>query len=113
MASIQNLAAKDPFADVEDDDFASKPANSNYVHIRIQQRTGRKSLTTVEGLSAELDLRRVLKALKKQHCCNGTIVQSEESGEVLQLQGDQRQNVQSFLVEEGICKKENVKLHGF
>jgi translation initiation factor 1 len=40
-------------------------AKSNYVHIRIQQRNGRKSLTTVQGLAIDLDLRKILKALKK------------------------------------------------
>ena len=37
----------------------------NYVHIRIQQRNGRKSITTVAGLSPELDLKKILRALKK------------------------------------------------
>jgi translation initiation factor 1 len=34
-------------------------------------------------------------------------------GEILQLQGDQRNNVAKFLIEEEIAKKENVKIHGF
>lgn len=111
MASIANLDSKDPFSDLGQDDFSSK--NAGYIHIRVQQRTGRKSLTLVEGLAAELDLKKILKALKKQHCCNGTVVETEENGDVLQLSGDQRQNVLAFLVEEGIAKKENVKMHGF
>jgi len=37
----------------------------NYIHIRIQQRNGRKTLTTVQGVPAEYDLKRILKALKK------------------------------------------------
>mmetsp|Transcript_61701 Transcript_61701/g.145883 ORF Transcript_61701/g.145883 Transcript_61701/m.145883 type:complete len:111 (+) Transcript_61701:76-408(+) len=109
--ALLNLQEKNPFDDVEEDDFAAK--NAAYVHIRIQQRTGRKSLTIVEGLSAQLDLKAILKALKKQHCCNGSILESEESGDVIQLQGDQRQNVATFLTAEGICKKDNVKVHGF
>lgn len=40
-------------------------SKSNYVHIRIQQRNGRKSLTTVQGLAIDLDLKKILKALKK------------------------------------------------
>mmetsp|Transcript_13567 Transcript_13567/g.31254 ORF Transcript_13567/g.31254 Transcript_13567/m.31254 type:complete len:115 (+) Transcript_13567:102-446(+) len=114
MADIQNLKAQDPFADVEDElPASSKASKGGYIHIRIQQRTGRKSLTTVQGLSSELDLKKMMKAIKKQYCCNGTIVQSEDAGEVLQLQGDQRQAVQTFLVEEGISKKDQIKVHGF
>ena len=31
------------------------------VHIRIQQRNGRKTLTTVQGLSAEYDFKKIVK----------------------------------------------------
>lgn len=53
----------DPFADSEADDFGSK--SSNYIHIRINQRTARKTLTTVQGLPKELNYDKVLKALKQ------------------------------------------------
>jgi translation initiation factor SUI1 len=33
--------------------------------------------------------------------------------QVIQLQGDQRKNVATFLVQAGIAKKENIKIHGF
>ncbi|PRP87735.1 translation factor [Planoprotostelium fungivorum] len=116
MSDIQNLQSfeltkkfVDPFADSEADDFGSK--TSNYIHIRINQRTARKTLTTVQGLPKELNYDKVLKALKQKFCCNGTIIEHEELGKVIQLQGDQRKNCQEFLVEEGICKKGNVKIH--
>lgn len=57
--SIQNLASYDPFADVGDEQFAPQEVAeekkktsqaNNYVHIRIQQRNGRKTLTTLQGL---------------------------------------------------------------
>lgn len=38
--------------------------------------------------------------------CNGTIVSDTEMGEVIQLQGDQRKDVQEFLVD----KKEGLEL---
>jgi hypothetical protein len=60
-AAIQNLQSLDPFADTGDD----TPTSGNYVHIRIQQRNGRKTLTTVQGIPAEYDQKRILKALKK------------------------------------------------
>jgi Translation initiation factor SUI1 len=61
-AAIQNLQKVDPFADTGDDTSSS---TGNYVHIRIQQRNGRKTLTTVQGVPAEYDQKRILKALKK------------------------------------------------
>lgn len=35
------------------------------VHIRIQQRNGRKTLTTVQGLSANYDLKKIVRTCKK------------------------------------------------
>ena len=83
------------------------------MHIRVQQRNNRKCLTTVSGLAAEIDFKKVLKALKKQFCCNGCIVEDPEHGKVIQLQGDQRQNCKEFIVGEGLCGEKSLKVHGF
>ena len=48
-----------------------------------------------------------------EYCCNGTVIEDEEQGKVLQLQGDQRKNVSAFLLENKICKKDQIKVHGF
>ena len=51
--------------------------------------------------------------VSQEFCCNGTIVEHKELGEVIQLQGDHRQRVNEMLAQEGIVKKENIKVHGF
>jgi translation initiation factor 1 len=107
--SLQNLNTFDPFADTGDDD--TQP--TNYIHIRIQQRNGRKTLTTVQGLPDEYDLKRILRVLKKDFACNGNIVKDEELGEVIQLQGDQRVKVMEFLTTQLALQKKNIKIHGF
>merc|ERR1712129_44791 len=101
----------DPFAEANAED--SGAGTKEYVHVRIQQRNGRNSLTTVQGLRKEYSYTRILKDLKKEFCCNGTVVQDPELGQVIQLQGDQRKNVSNFLVQAGIVKKDNIKIHGF
>ncbi|BAT89915.1 hypothetical protein VIGAN_06104400 [Vigna angularis var. angularis] len=103
--------AFDPFAEANADD--SGAGSKEYVHIRVQQRNGRKSLTTVQGLKKEFSYNKILKDVKKEFCCNGTVVQDPELGQVIQLQGDQRKNVSTFLVQAGIVKKEHIKIHGF
>lgn len=112
----------DPFADEAADGPApaeskSKSKNKDSegfaVHVRMQQRNGRKSLTTVQGLPEAFDYKKILKALKKEYCCNGTVIEDEESGKVLQLQGDQRKNVSLFLLSNELCKKDQIKVHGF
>ncbi|CAI9773451.1 unnamed protein product [Fraxinus pennsylvanica] len=103
--------AFDPFAEANADN--SGAGSKEYVHIRVQQRNGRKSLTTVQGLKKEFSYNKILKDLKKEFCCNGTVVQDPELGQVIQLQGDQRKNVSTFLVQAGIMKKDLIKIHGF
>ena len=123
----------DPFAEANAEDSSAGAGSKDYVHVRTQQRNGRKSLTTVQGLKKEYSYNKILKDLKKEFCCNGTVVQDPELGQVgsstklvasirfyyfssliiwmsswsfvccilqvIQLQGDQRKNVATFLVQ--------------
>ena len=107
---LQIPSAFDPFAEAKD---SGAPGAKEYVHIRIQQRNGKKSLTTVQGLKKDYSYEKILKDLKKEFCCNGNVVQDKELGKVIQLQGDQRKNVSNFLVQAGLVKKEQIKIHGF
>ena len=84
----------------KDDEVAAN--DSSLIHIRVQQRNGRKCITTIQGLDAQLDLKKILKAIKKAECCNGTVVTDDDMGEVLQLQGDQRDAVGKFLTDNGV-----------
>ncbi|KAK1232272.1 Eukaryotic translation initiation factor eIF-1 [Marasmius sp. AFHP31] len=121
---MQNLNSIDPFAEEdlggETQDVGSQ---SDYIHIRIQQRNGRKTLTTLQGLPKQYDPKKLLKAFKKvqqQHfeslraefACNGTLVEDEKMGEVIQLQGDQRAKINAFLTDNGI-ERSTIKVHGF
>lgn len=63
-------------------------------------------MTTVQGLPKKFDQKKILKVIKKKFACNGTIVNDSEMGEVIQLQGDQRKDVQEFLTD----KKEGLEL---
>lgn len=82
----------------------------------ILERNGRKTLTTVQGLPRKFDPKKILKVVKKKFgqlqytytsdmlqlilnptACNGTIVNDFAMGDVIQLQGDQRKDVQEFL----------------
>ena len=57
-------------------------AGAKYVHVRVQQRNGRKSLTTVQGLKKDYSYNKILKDLKKEFCCNGTVVQDPDLGQL-------------------------------
>ena len=83
------------------------------VHIRVQQRNGKKSLTTIQGLAEDLDMHKILKALKKTFNTNGAILEDDEFGSVLQLQGDHRGAVAEFFCTYRICTRSELKIHGF
>ena len=54
----------DPFSDASKGvDEASKQEQP--IHIRIQQRNGRKTLTTVQGIADNYDKKKLVKAFKK------------------------------------------------
>ncbi|KAG9247405.1 translation initiation factor SUI1 [Calycina marina] len=103
--AIFSVGMSYPFAEA-DEDTGDVKQSQNYIHIRIQQRNGRKTLTTVQGLPKKFDQKKILKVIKKKFACNGTIVNDTEMGEVIQLQGDQRKDVQEFLTD----KKEGLEL---
>ncbi|KAI4388366.1 hypothetical protein MLD38_000700 [Melastoma candidum] len=107
---LQLPTAFDPFAEAKDSDA---PGSKDYVHIRIQQRNGKKSLTTVQGLRKDYSYLKILKDLKKEFCCNGNVIDDKDLGKIIQLQGDQRKNVSHFLVQAGLVKKDHIKIHGF
>uniref|UniRef100_A0A7S2VTG8 SUI1 domain-containing protein n=1 Tax=Lankesteria abbotti TaxID=340204 RepID=A0A7S2VTG8_9APIC len=117
MTSIETLAKTndllDPFSDDRGTDGEGGGSSSgNFIHIRNQQRNGRKTLTTIQGLGGRFDCRKICKHFKKVFNCNGTVIDNEEMGEVIQLQGDQRRKVADFLIEEGLANKEEIKVHG-
>lgn len=101
------------FARDAEETFTKPKSREQHVHLRIQQRTGRKSITTVQGLADDLDLKKILKAFKRTYNTNGTIVHDDELGEVIQLAGDQRRNMYDMLTMCHIIDKEKIKTHGF
>lgn len=74
----------------------------------------RPSSSSSQGLDSDLDLKRILKAIKKRYNCNGNIKNVKEYGEIIQVQGDQRANIKEFLLGEQIYESEDrLVLHGF
>jgi translation initiation factor 1 len=86
------------------------------VHIRVQQRNGKKCITSIEGLDDDLDQKRICKHMRKLFNCNGNVIHDELRGDIIQLQGDQRDNVRAFLLEQTVIEpheKDRLVVHGF
>lgn len=59
------LSSPDPFADASKGDDRLPAGTEDYIHIRIQQRNGRKTLTTVQGIADDYDKKKLVKAFKR------------------------------------------------
>lgn len=101
----------DPFAN-----SLERNLHKSKVHIRVQQRNGKKCITSIEGLDEDLDQKRICKHMRKLFNCNGNVIADPDRGEVIQLQGDQRDNVRAFLLEQSVLEaheKDRLVVHGF
>lgn len=95
------------------DPFEQPSFIKNKYHIRIQQRNGRKCITMLDGLEDDLDLKRICRAMREAFSCNGNVVTEEG---IIQLQGDQRENIKQWLLEQQIVLKneaDRIVVHGF
>merc|ERR1712032_95288 len=104
--------------------FSGKDDGKSKVHIRMQQRNGRKSWTTVQGFPEQVRLpksgrvlpvnfEKILQHLKKTFQTNGTLIKDEEHGTIIQLQGDIRKEVAEFLIDAtALITKDQVMIHG-
>ncbi|XP_042636405.1 eukaryotic translation initiation factor 1-like [Orycteropus afer afer] len=95
------------------DDDLLLAGTEDYIHIRIQQRNSKKILTTVNRIADDYDKKKLRRVFKKKFACNGTVIEHPEYREVSQLQGGQCKNICQFLVETGLAKDKQLKVHGF
>ncbi|XP_006881911.1 PREDICTED: eukaryotic translation initiation factor 1-like [Elephantulus edwardii] len=63
-------------------------------------------------MSDDYDKKKLAKVFKKKIACNGIVIEHPEYGEVIQLHGDQCKNICQFLVETGLAKDDQLKVHG-
>ena len=101
----------DPFNETIEDnnEEVNQPNFASDIHIRVVKRNNRKCVTSVEGLDEyRVDLQKVIKAWKKMFSSNGAV-----KSNVITLQGDQREAIHKFCLEELEIKKDNIKVHGF
>lgn len=87
-----------------------------FVHLRVFQRKTRKYITTIEGLEESINLKKIMKYMRKTYNCNGNIKNVEKGDvttKVIQLQGDKREDIKKFLISENIVPEKLIKVHGF
>ena len=92
-------------------------APKSKIHIRFQ-KTGPRSITLVEGLDDDLDVKRIARAMKKQfNCASSVHIDEKAQATYIKLQGDHRDSVKEWLVQEQIVLanevKERIMIHGY
>jgi translation initiation factor 1 len=105
---MQNEINFNPILDIK----TSITATADKIHVRLQQRNGKKSNTFIENLPKNLDLLQITKKMKHTFHCNGC-VHDNESGSSIQLFGDQRQAVKQFLIDNSVAEDSNIMIHGY
>ena len=97
----------DPFAN----EAMLNQVEANKIHVRMQS-LGNKKITTVDGLAEDLDLKRIARAMKKSFHCAVKVIETEEE-QVIQLQGDHREVIKEWLIENEVITKDTVVVvHG-
>eukprot|EP00483_Globobulimina_turgida_P000927 UN00928 len=83
------------------------------VHLNYQQRNGRKGVTTIVGLPMKVNFKKLMKKMKKKWSTGATIVEDNERGKIIQIQGDLRREIPGFIIRLGIVDKSQITIHGY
>ena len=114
MDNIININNIDPFRDIN---IIDQDIINNIVHLRLQQRNGRKCITIIEGLveNEEFSLKTLSKSLRKLLNCSASIIvdTKNEDKKIIQLSGDKRDDVKKYLINYKIADSINIKIHGY
>lgn len=100
----------DPFRNTSELDV-----QKSKIDVRFQ-KSGSRSITLIEGLDEDLDIKRISKAMKKQFNCAASIHKDKDNKEIIKLQGDHRQSVREWIIAEGILTEaeanDRIMMHG-
>ncbi len=94
------------------EDFIFNKINKSVI-ISITQRNSRKSITKIEGLSTSLDMKKIIKELQQKVQSSGSISEVEGHGKVILFQGDKRNEIIKYLVDNNYVNRDNIKLMGY
>merc|ERR1712157_303903 len=83
------------------------------VHLRYQQRNGKKGVTTIVGLPKKLNFKKLVKKMKNKFSTGATLANDEQNGTVIQIQGDFRHEIVQYIVQLNIVDKKSITVHGY
>lgn len=101
---------------IDDLFFNDEPVRElSEIHIRLKQRNGKKCITFIEGFAPDLDVKKILRCMKRTFKTNGAILKDDNDKELIQLNGDKREVAKKFLYDYRVCETPDPEIivHGF
>jgi translation initiation factor 1 (eIF-1/SUI1) len=103
---------------LQENSFEDKKVIVHYVKVKGKNKTlvnGLDHFVSNENQEiTEKNVNSIVKALKKKLACGAVLKQSEENKDVkyIEVQGDHRQKIAEFLIQNNIVAKDNIVLKG-
>jgi translation initiation factor 1 (eIF-1/SUI1) len=87
------------------------------INIRVSQRNGRKSITTIEDMPAELfnnttRIEQFLSKLKTLIASRATIKSDDDGNKFIEFSGNKVDTVINWICDFAQCSASNIKIHG-
>ena len=93
-------------------EFQENQISQKKIDIYNRQGRGRKKLTDVYGIPDDIDLELIKKVWTKEfHCMVQKKIDNKTKAEYMQLNGEHKEEIKKFLIEEGIGTEENIEIH--
>lgn len=88
------------------------------VHIRTINRNTRKKLTFVEGLENFIsvnEIKKLTKVFSKALSCSVSYGKNKKYSEnkIIQSQGDHKEYIKSYFIENNIVNEDNIEVHSY
>jgi len=94
----------------EDDELEN--INKQTIIISVKQRKAKKYFTIINGIDTKYNYKTLLSDIKKEFQCNGAIVQNKKKETVIQLNGNHKDKMYKFLIDNDLATSDMIKLSG-
>lgn len=91
----------------------NKSGKKEKMHLRVQQRNGKKCITILEGLFPDIDPKKIIQKMKSKFACGGCVKTDDDGNTVITLTGDKRNDIVDFFTLRKIAEKNDFVLHGY
>jgi translation initiation factor SUI1 len=96
----------------DEEEQNDESGSNSLIDLRVQQRSGKKAITIVQGLMENEITHELCSKLKKSFNCSASMTSDKEFGVIIKLSGDQRFGISEFFVKNEIRKVDRIVIHG-